>query len=65
MMMGSNCFIVLYCGNFYSKVQISEMVWVTARIEGGIDCEEMHQTGKSSPGKVVLHSTHSSDMGKH
>ena len=65
MMMRSNCFIVLYCGNFAQMLRF--LKWPESQQESkeGVDCGEMHQTGKSSPGKVVCSTSYSSDFGKH
>ena len=65
MIMGSNCFIVLHCGNFAQMFRF--LKWSESQQESkeGVDCGEMHQTGKSSPGNVVCSTSYSSELGKH
>ena len=65
MMMRSNCFIVLYCGNFAQMFRFLKRPESQQESKEGVDCGEMHQTGKSSPGKVVCSTSYSSDWGKH
>ena len=64
MMMGLNCLLSHTVEIFASMFRYPKWpVLRTARIEWRADCGEMHQTGKSSPRKVVHSTPYFSDLG--